>query len=105
MYFDGFEEAAFPEFDPEWSTQGDGEWTLSSEQVKSGDYSIKSPDLSNDDQVSQSSNVTITTNPDWPAGTLVVHIYAGVLLPYDNLSYYVDGQPRAQVSASVSYFV
>ena len=89
MYFDGFEEAAFPEFDPEWSTQGDGLWKLTTERAKTGTHSIRTPDLSGSADLTPGfSNVTLSTNPDWPAGTIVLSILAGVTMPHDGLCEY-----------------
>ena len=40
------------------------------------------------------SNVTLSTDPSWPAGTLVFSISSSVIMPYDDLVYYVDGGVR-----------
>ena len=76
LYFDGFEEGTFPD-SPEWSTTGDGLWELSTERVNTGRYSIRSPDLSNVDFTPGFSNVTLSTNPAWMGGTVVLSILAG----------------------------
>ncbi len=41
-------------------------------------------------------NVTINTNPSWPAGNLVVSLLAGTEMPFDDLLYFVDDQQRGQ---------
>jgi len=102
LYYKGFEKGMFPE-DPEWSTEGDGLWALSTEQAKSGVYSIKSPDLSNEELLFKSSNVTLTTGVDWPAGTLYFSILDGVEIPFDDLVYYVDGQFRGPFPTSAAF--
>ena len=84
LYYDGFEQGTFPEFDPEWTTEGDGLWELTSERASSGVYSIRSPDLMDPDDVTpKTSNATLITNPQWPAGALVFSILAGVEMPFD----------------------
>ena len=95
-YFDSFEKASFPD-DPGWSLSGTELWELTTERAKSGIYSIKSPDLLNPDDITpNSSNVTLTTGPEWPAGTLVFSVLAGTQMPFDDLSYFLDGQQRGQ---------
>lgn len=99
-YYDGFEQATFPS-DPEWSTEGDGVWGLTSEKSNSGRYSIKSPilmDLTSPDLSQKTSNVTIVTGDDWGPGSFVFSILGGVEMPFDDLIYYVDGTSRGQVS-------
>ncbi|KAL7542521.1 hypothetical protein ACHAXR_011851 [Thalassiosira sp. AJA248-18] len=102
IYYDGFEEGTFPG-DPEWSTAGDGLWELTTERSNSGVYSIKSPDLSNEAITSGTANVTIFTDPNWGAGTLVLSILAGVSMPYDDLLYYVDGTVRGQMTEKTDF--
>ena len=97
LYYTGFEQGTFPE-DLEWSTAGDGLWGLTTERANSGIYSIKSPDLSNDDLTQLVSNATFTTDPTWEGGTLVLSILAGVSMPFDNFRYLVDGQMRGALT-------
>ena len=103
-YYSGFERGvSFPDGYPEWSTEGDGVWDLTTERVHSGTYSIKSPDLSNADLTPASSNVTLTTNPAWPAGTLVFSLFAGVNMPFDDVVYFLDGGQRGQAGNMVDF--
>ena len=101
-YFNGFERAIFPN-EPEWSTVGDGLWGLDTERTNTGLYSIKSPDLSNEDLTPQSSNVTFTTNLDSPPGTLYFSILAGVDMPFDDVVYFLDGEQRGQASSMTDF--
>ena len=95
-YFNGFEMATFPS-DPEWSTEGDGEWELTTERSNSGKYSIKSPDLRNEGMEPAAANVPLVTD-DSDAGTLVCSILAGVDMPFDNVVLYVDDIVRDQLT-------
>ena len=78
----------------EWTTSGDGNWTFTTERAASGIYSVRSPDLSNEDRVPAESNLTFTTNPNWEAGIMHFSLLGGVQLPFDSIDYYVDGVPR-----------
>ena len=89
-YYNGFERAAFPR-DPEWFTDGNEVWYLTTDRANGGIYSIISPNLSSADLTSRSADVAFRTGPDWEAGSLFFSILAGVELPFDNLSCYVDG--------------
>jgi len=92
IYYDGFEQGTFPEGDDEWTTTGDALWELTSERAASGVYSIRSPILQNEELTKLSSNVTMTTNPNWAGGKLVYSVLAAVNMPFDNCFYYVDGE-------------
>lgn len=50
--------------------------------------------LSNDpfDVSPKVANVTLTTNADWPPGSLVFSILSGTDMPIDDLLFFVDGQ-------------
>jgi hypothetical protein len=68
LYYNGFEKATtFPDT-PEWITQGDGTWELSTERANSGVQSIASktfltsPD-SPDFLTFKSANASLTTDP------------------------------------------
>ena len=96
-YYNGFERATFPN-DSEWTTSGDGMWTLTEEQANTGKYSIKSPNLDNEEGTPLTSNVTLSTGPDWPAGRIYFSILGGVKMPFDDLNIYVDGTQRGRAS-------
>ena len=96
LYFEGFEGGEFP-IAP-WTTEGDEPWAIDTERVRTGTYSIKSGSLDLVDTAQKNSNVTFTTNSDWPDGTLVLSIFAGVQLPIDDFLFFVDGQFRGQVT-------
>jgi hypothetical protein len=96
LYFDGFEDGQFPV--PPFTTEGDALWTIDTERVRTGTYSIKSGALDLLDTTPKNSNVTFTTSPDWPDGTLVLSVLAGVQLPIDDFLYFVDGDFRGQVT-------
>jgi len=65
-------------------------WTLTTEEAFTGVYSIKSPDLSNDDFTRRSANVTLTGDiPE--AGYLTFSILSRIKYPADDLIWYVDG--------------
>eukprot|EP00578_Thalassiosira_sp_NH16_P002350 CAMPEP_0181129508 /NCGR_PEP_ID=MMETSP1071-20121207/29357_1 /TAXON_ID=35127 /ORGANISM="Thalassiosira sp., Strain NH16" /LENGTH=2606 /DNA_ID=CAMNT_0023215495 /DNA_START=157 /DNA_END=7977 /DNA_ORIENTATION=- len=95
-YYRGFERGSFPDGDPEWTTSGDAPWEITSERSAAGMYSIRSPNLVSDDRASRTSNVTLVTDPSWPAGDLVASIYPGVVMPFDSVLYYVDDELRGQ---------
>eukprot|EP00804_Cyclotella_cryptica_P007651 CCRYP_015237-RA/>CCRYP_015237-RA protein AED:0.25 eAED:0.25 QI:697/1/1/1/0.5/0.33/3/128/649 len=90
LYFEGFEGGEFP-IAP-WFTDGDAPWTIDTERVRSGTYSIKSGTLDLADITPQNSNLTFITNSDWPDGSLVLSVLPGIELPIDECSYYVDGE-------------
>ena len=96
-YYNGFERATFPN-DQEWSTSGDGMWTLTEERANTGKYSIKSPNLDNEEGTPLTSNVTLSTGPDWPAGRIYFSILGGVKMPFDDLNIYVDGTQQGRAS-------
>jgi hypothetical protein len=101
IYYEGFEQGNFPS--GMWTTEGDAMWELSTEQVKSGAYSIKSGSLVSDDITPKNSNVTLTTGVDWPDGSLVLSVLAGVQLPIDDFLYFVDGEFRGQLTGKSAY--
>lgn len=104
-YYDGFETGNFPN-DPEWTTQGDdGLWEITSEKANTGVYSIKTPEFVNSENQQTSSNVTLTTNPSWPSGSLVFSILSSVSMPYDKLVYYVDGNVRGEASDEAKFTI
>lgn len=96
LYFEGFEGGEFP-IAP-WSTEGETPWAIDTERVRTGTYSIKSGDLDLLDTTQKNSNVTFVTSADWPDGTLVLSVLAGVQLPIDDFLYFVDGEFRGQVT-------
>jgi hypothetical protein len=103
LYYNGFEKATtFPDT-PEWITQGDGTWELSTERANSGVQSIASktfltsPD-SPDFLTFKSANASLTTDPAWTGGTLVFSILAGFQMPFDEVAYYLDDQLVGQAS-------
>jgi hypothetical protein len=73
-------------------------WTIDTERLKQGTYSIRSGALDLLDTTQKNSNVTFTTGVDWPDGTLVLSVLAGVQLPIDDFLYFVDGDFRGQVT-------
>ena len=101
MYYEGFESGEFPV--APWSTEGEEPWAINTDQARSGTYSIKSGALDLLDTTQKNSNVTFITNPDWPDGTFVLSVLAGVQLPIDDFLYYVDGEFRGQVSGKNSW--
>jgi hypothetical protein len=103
LYYNGFEKATtFPDT-PEWITQGDGIWELSTERANSGVQSIASnsfltsPD-SPDYLTFKSANASLTTDPAWTGGTLVFSILSGLQMPFDEVAYYLDDQLVGQAS-------
>ena len=97
VYYNGFEGGTFPD-EPEWTTTGEAPWELTTERVAGGVYSIRSPDLSNDEITSLTSNVTLDVGPEWEGGILTFSVLAGVKMPIDNCSYYVDGVVRGNLA-------
>ncbi|KAL9190599.1 hypothetical protein ACHAXT_000305 [Thalassiosira profunda] len=103
-WYDGFEQGTFPEGDPEWTTEGDGLWELTSERANSGVYSIKSPDFFDpEDTTAKTSNVTLVTNPSWDSGALLFSVLAGVNIPFDDFVYYVDGIQRGRLEMMTEF--
>jgi hypothetical protein len=104
LYFDGFESGSFLTASPEWTSQGDGMWELTTERANSGVYSIKSPALLvPDDYTQKTSNVTLTTNPAWPGGNLMFSILGGTNMPFDDVIYYVDDVQVGQASEMTDF--
>ena len=103
LYYNGFEKATtFPDT-PEWITQGDGIWELSTERANSGVQSIASNSLltspdSPDYLTFKSANASLTTDPAWTGGTLVFSILSGLQMPFDEVAYYLDDQLAGQAS-------
>jgi len=100
VYYDGFEQGTFPEGDPEWTTEGEKPWELTNEEVNSGVFAIRSPNLTNSDLIPGSSNATLTANPTWGPGTLHFSVYPDVEQPFDTFEVYVDGIERGGTPAS-----
>jgi hypothetical protein len=96
LFFDGFESGQFPT--PPFTTEGDAPWTIDTERVRTGTYAIKSGALDLLDVTPKNSNVTFTTSADWPDGSLVLSVLAGVQLPIDDFIYFVDGVFRGQLT-------
>lgn len=104
LYFDGFEQATFP--NREWSTDGDGVWELTTEQARSGIHSIRSPVFVKegpDDTSTKRSNVTFTTDEAWPSGDIVFSALAGTNMPFDTFQLFVDGQQRGSYAADTTF--
>ena len=103
MYFDGFESATFPD-DPEWSTSGDAPWVLTSDMAASGVYSVRSPELVNEQLTTLSSNLTLSyLDPTFEGGTLVFRVIANIFLPINRLLYYTDGQYTGEISQQTEW--
>ena len=100
LYYNGFENGAFPDSDPGWTTVGSNgqTWTLTKEQAKSGVYSIRSPDMSSPDYAKEQSNATLITDSDWPAGTMHLSVLSSTQIPFDDVLYYVDDVMRGQLN-------
>jgi hypothetical protein len=104
LYYDGFEQGSFLTATPEWTSQGDGMWELTTERANSGVYSIKSPALLvPDDYTQKTSNVTLLTNPAWPGGNLMFSILGGANMPFDDVIYYVDDVQIGQASEMTAF--
>jgi hypothetical protein len=104
LYYDGFEQGSFLTATPEWTSQGDGLWELTTERANSGVYSIKSPALLvPDDYTQKTSNVTLLTNPAWPGGNLMFSILGGANMPFDDVIYYVDDVQIGQASEMTAF--
>ena len=91
---DNFEDGTFPL--PPWSTGGDGDWALSTEQAFNGTTSLKSPDLDGS-QVTSVSNATLQICDDFLGGVLRLQVIASVLPPNDIFIIYVDGESEKQL--------
>ena len=82
---------SFPD-DPEWYTIGQEAWRPTHNSSIKGRYSIRISDFANNGSVPYDSNVTLSYgNPNFASRSLVLSVLAGVELPIDKLSYYVDG--------------
>lgn len=92
-YFNGFERGDLISY-PEVTTTGDGEWFVTREEAASGVYSVRSPNLDNDDATQGVANLTFTTNPTWPQGAFNFDILGGTAMPFDTVDWFVDGVPR-----------
>jgi len=98
VYFDGFESATFPA-DPEWSTSDDTPWVLTSDMAASGVYSVRSPELANEQLTTLSSNLTLSyLDPSFEGGTILFQVVANIQLPINQFLYYVDGQYTGEIS-------
>ena len=89
-----FESGVFPEIP--WRTGGNGVWTIDTENVDEGTYSIKSPDLQST-QTAGISNATLTLD-NFEGGLVRARVLASVAPPIDVFIIYVDGVSAAQVS-------
>ena len=70
-----FESGIFPEIP--WRTGGDGVWTINSQNVDAGSYSIKSPVLdSNNMDGPQISNATLTLDSSFEGGLIKARVLA-----------------------------
>lgn len=70
-----FESGVFPEIP--WRTGGNGVWTVNTEQVDEGTYSIRSPDLESANITGpQVSNATLTLNNDFAGGLITARVLA-----------------------------
>ena len=102
LYTETFEEATFPDTD-DWSTEGEELWALNTDRAQSGVYSIKSGALSDNGTEPKNSNVTFTTIPNFPGGSLVLSTFADVQLPLDDFLYFIDGEFAGQVTAQTEW--
>jgi len=75
------------------STGGDGEWEFTTAKANTGVYSVRSPNLDNEERIQGSSNFTLSAPPGLSGGVFYFSILAGVVLPFDIIEYYVDGLP------------
>ena len=71
-------------------------WTIDTENVDEGTYSIKSPDLQST-QTAGISNATLTLD-NFEGGLVRARVLASVAPPIDVFIIYVDGVSAAQVS-------
>ena len=70
-----FESGVFPQIP--WKTGGDGIWTINTEKVDSGSYSIMSPDLGSDNIAGpRTSSATLTVNSDFTGGLVKARVLA-----------------------------
>ena len=70
-----FESGVFPQIP--WKTGGDGIWTINTEKVDSGSYSIMSPDLGSDNIAGpRTSTATLTLNSDFTGGLVKARVLA-----------------------------
>ena len=93
-----FESGVFPEIP--WRTGGNGVWTIDTENVDEGMYSIKSPDLQST-QTAGVSNATLTLENNFEGGLVRARVLASVAPPIDVFIIYVDGVSAAQVSTHI----
>ena len=103
VYFDGFESATFPA-DPEWSTSDVSPWVLTSDMAASGVYSVRSPELVNEQLTTLSSNLTLSyRDPSFEGGTLLFQIIANIQLPINQFLYFVNGQYTGEISQQTEW--
>ena len=81
---------------PEWDVSGHNRihvesWYQTNEEAFSGNYSIRSPDLSSHNGTYYSATASLQTDPDWGSGYLYFSILANNFThPYDIVQWYVD---------------
>jgi len=89
---DSFEDGLFP-LSP-WSTDGDGDWALTTERAFDGATSLKSPALNGSQLIS---NATLRTCDDFEGGILRLQVMASVQPPNDMFVVSIDGVQAAQL--------
>lgn len=98
VYFDGFESVTFPA-DPEWSTSDESPWVLTSDMAASGEYSVRSPELANEQLTTLASNLTLSyRDPSFEGGTLLFQVIANIQLPINQFLYFVNGKYTGEIT-------
>lgn len=106
IYYQSFERFGSIARYPDWDSVGDDAlWERTSEFSASGVFSFRSPDLSSDELTPKVSNITFTTNPQWPSGRIHYSAYTAVERPFDNFQLLVDGLLRRDGGFDVEGFV
>ena len=77
-------------------------WALTTNEAATGVYSIKSPDLNNDDHTPWSAYVTLTTGDDWGEGYLTFSLLWDLNYPAADLLWYVDDEFYEMIPADPS---
>jgi len=67
-------------------------WELTKEEAYTGVYSIRSPDLSNDDFEQLQANVVLMTDEDVGDSTLTFSLFSTLNFPADGMAIFVDGE-------------
>ncbi|KAL9182364.1 hypothetical protein ACHAXT_013016 [Thalassiosira profunda] len=104
-YFIDFEQGSYPELGLDREDDGTESWFLSNEKSETGLFSLRSPDLYNEEGASVSANFTFNTGPDWPAGTVHFFSLAGNWRPLDVVTFFVDGIQRMAQEGESTEFV